>query len=143
MLPALLSLPAKLTSLLARLTSTRAAKLDYLDVAISSRSSLTQAQAASGVWSAATRTLTTPAGIKGVQRGTLQISSYGTSLTVSITPVTAAKSFVVSTISGPWYDDDNSRVRLALASNGASLVATRDYYQYSSGIVAFEVIEFY
>ena len=142
MLPALLSLPAKLTTLLGRLTSTRATKLDYLDVAISSRSSLTQAQAASGVWAAATRTLTTPAGIKGVQRGTLYISS-GTSLTVSITPVTAAKSFVVSTISGPWYDDANSRVRLALASNGASLVATRDNYQYSSGVVAFEVIEFY
>lgn len=142
MLPALLSLPAKLTTLMARLTATRATKLDNLDALISSRSTLTQAQAASGVWAAATRTLTTPAGIKGVQRGTLQISS-GTSLTVSITPVTAAKSFVVSTISGPWYTDENSRVRLALASNGASLVATRDLYQSSSGIVAFEVIEFY
>lgn len=142
MLPALLSLPAKLTTLLGRLTSTRATKLDYLDVAISSRSSLTQAQAASGVWAAATRTLTSNAVIKSVQRGTLQISS-GTSLTVSITQVTAAKSFVVSTISGPWDTDANSRVRLALASNGASLVATRDLYQGSSGIVAFEVIEFY
>ncbi|MBP8284427.1 MAG: hypothetical protein KAX46_11045, partial [Chromatiaceae bacterium] len=125
MLPALLSLPAKLTTLLGRLTSTRATKLDYLDVAISSRSSLTQAQAASGVWASATRTLTSaPSVIKSVQRGTIQITS-GTQAWVMITQVVPAKTFIVSSYSGPWDIDESSRIRLSLTLDGLSVRADR------------------
>ncbi len=143
MLPALLSLPAKLTTLLGRLTSTRATKLDYLDVAISSRSSLTQAQAASGVWASATRTLTSaPSVIKSVQRGTIQITS-GTQAWVMITQVVPAKTFIVSSYSGPWDIDESSRIRLSLTLDGLSVRADRTGFNGQSCYVSFEVVEFY
>lgn len=143
MLPALLSLPAKLTTLLGRLTSTRATKLDNLDATISSRSSLTQAQAASGVWASATRTLTSaPSVIKSVQRGTIQITS-GTQAWVMITQVVPAKTFIVSSYSGPWDIDESSRIRLSLTLDGLSVRADRTGFNGQSCYVSFEVVEFY
>lgn len=143
MLPALLALPGKLTTLMTRLTDTRATKLDNLDATISSRSSLTQAQAASGVWASATRTLTSaPSVIKSVQRGTIQITS-GTQALVMITHVVPAKTFIVSSYSGPWDIDENSRIRLSLTLDGLSVRADRTGNNGSSCYVSFEVVEFY
>lgn len=144
MLPALLSLPAKISTLLGRLTSTRAGYLDRLDTTISSRSSLTQAQAASGVWSAAARTLTTQVCIKSVQRGTIQLTAPQLTGSVAISAVTVGKAFIVSSYSGPWDIDASSRVRLSLTST--TVVGTRTSQgspSTTSCIIAFEVVEFY
>lgn len=143
MLPALLALPGKLTTLMTRLTDTRATKLDNLDATISSRSSLTQAQAASGVWASATRTLTSaPSVIKSVQRGTIQIT-VGTQAWVLITQVVPAKTLIVSSYSGPWDIDENSRIRLSLTLDGLSVRADRTGVNGHSCYVSFEVVEFY
>ena len=145
MMPALLSLSSKLATLISRLTSTRASNLDNLNATVSSRSTLTSAQAASAVWGADTRTLTTaPSAIKSIQRGTVQITSQSLTATVSITTVNASKSFITSTIAGPWDQDDVSRLRLAISSNGQSLVATRYAADggVPSGIVSYEIVEF-
>lgn len=143
MLPALLSVPAKLATLLARLTSTRATKLDNLDALISSRSTLTQAQATAGVWAAATRTLTSWLTIKSVQRGTLQITASSLTASVTITAVTIGKAFIVTSYSGPWETDDISRVRLSLGATAVTGTRTSGAQGKSSSIVSFEVVEFY
>ncbi|MBP8282826.1 MAG: hypothetical protein KAX46_02765 [Chromatiaceae bacterium] len=146
MMPVLLAIPAKLATLLTRLSSARASNLDNLNATISSRSTLTQAQAAAGVWAAASRTLTSSAAvIKSVQRGTVQLTGTALTASVSITAVTATKAFIVQSYAGPWDTDATSRVRLALASNGLTVVATRFSYGagVASSIVAYEVVEFY
>lgn len=150
MLPALLSLPGKLSTLLTRLSDARATKLDNLDATISSRSTLTQAQAASGVWANATRSLTTQVCIKSVHRGTIQVVYPNLTASVAISPaVDDKKTFIVCSASGPWEADNVSRLRLALATNGLSIVATRSATTMGgelyppSGIYSFEVVEFY
>ena len=107
MLPALLSIPAKMATLLARLTSGRASNLDNLDAAVTTRSTLTLAQAASAVWGAATRTLTSvsvtsiPSIVASIQRVSGDMSA-GISLDITITAVTVAKSVVIfAGCSGP------------------------------------------
>ena len=99
MMPALLSLSSKLATLISRLTSTRASNLDNLDAAVSSRSTLTSAQAASAVWGAATRTLTSvsvtsiPSIVDSIQRVSGNLTTQTTDIT--ITAVVVARTFVV------------------------------------------------
>lgn len=99
MMPALLSLSSKLATLISRLTSTRASNLDNLDAAVSSRSTLTSAQAASAVWGAATRTLTSvsvtsiPSIVDSIQRvsGSMNVSTTD----ITINAVVVARTFIV------------------------------------------------
>lgn len=99
MLPALLSSLAQLTTLVTRLTEARTQNLDNLNATVSSRSTLTSAQAASAVWGAATRTLTSltvtsiPSIIDTIQQvvGTLSVVSAD----VTINAVVTAKTIVV------------------------------------------------
>lgn len=139
MLPALLSIPSKISAALTNLTG----QITTLSTLVNTRSTLTQAQAATGVWANATRTLTSaPSVIKSVQRGTIQVTN-NTQAWVMITAVNPAKTFVVSSISGPWDTDANSRIRITLTGDGLSVRADRTGTNYSSGIVSFEVVEFY
>ena len=99
MMPALLSLSSKLSTLISRLTSTRASNLDNLNATISSRSTLTSAQAASAVWGAATRTLTSvsvtsiPSIVDSIQRvsGSMIVSTTD----ITINAVVVARTFIV------------------------------------------------
>ncbi len=143
MMPALLAIPAKLATLLSRLTAARAGYLDRLDATISSRSTLTQAQAASGVWAAATRTLTSGNSIKSVQRGTLQIVYPNVTASVAITAVTIGKAFIVASYAGPWDTDATSRVRLSLGATAVTGTRYSATVGTNSSIVSFEVVEFY
>ncbi len=99
MLPALLSIPAKMATLLSRLTSGRASNLDNLDAAISTRSTLTSAQAASAVWGAATRTLTSvsvtsiPSIVDSIQRVSGSMNVPTTDITINA--VVVARTFIV------------------------------------------------
>jgi len=86
MLPALLSLPGKLSTLLARLTADRATKLDnlaYLDASIATRSTLTAAQASAQVWAETSRSLTT-----GTGRGVFLTSGTAWTVPVGVSHIT-------------------------------------------------------
>ena len=95
MMPALLSLSSKIANLISLVTSAR----DDLLTAVSSRSTLTSAQAASAVWGAATRTLTSvsvtsiPSIVDSIQRvsGIMNV----TTTDITINAVVVARTFIV------------------------------------------------
>ena len=102
MMPALLSLSSKIANLISLVTSAR----DDLLTAVSSRSTLTSAQAASAVWGAATRTLTSvsvtsiPSIVDSIQRVSGNLTNQSTDITINA--VVVARTFVVyAGASGP------------------------------------------
>lgn len=146
MLPAILSIPAKMATLLARITSTRATNLDNLDATVSTRSTLTSAQAATAVWGAATRTLTSvtvtsmPSVIDSIQ----EVSGNMTTLTldVTITAVTVAKSVIVfAGASGPAGGAMDYFPRATLI-NSTTVRITRQGTGVGTTQYAFYVVEF-
>lgn len=103
-------------------TSSRASKLDNLDAAITSRSS----HSATDVWAAGTRTLTSaPSPIKSLQSGLVDTSTtsagtlpQGRYVDVTITSVDTAKAILLHSVLGGY--SDTAANALTLARGGAA-----------------------